>query len=172
MQTTADKGKKQSAGKTSQGFSKRFNILLNHAGFRPLRKGRESDLAARFGASQAGTRKWLYEDVVPRNIRDIVESLLTDIDTRTSVGATLKWLWFGHEHINPFALGTTEINPATMTRVLRVFHNIARRHKVDIDNFSDRKIDLICEAILRNLADEGTIDEDFVLLLLRLADSP
>lgn len=170
MATATDKGK-GAAGKTSPGFSKRFNILLNHAGFRPLRKGRESDLAARFGGSQAGARKWLYDDVVPRNVRDIVETLLLDIDANTTVGATLKWLWFGNEQINPFSIGATQINSATMTQVLRVFHDIGRKRRIEIDAFSDRKIHLICDAILRDFADKGTIDEDFVLLLLRIADS-
>ncbi|GAA5443134.1 hypothetical protein Misp06_01310 [Microbulbifer sp. NBRC 101763] len=65
----------------TEGCSERLNLLLDKAGFPPEGSGRSAEFSRRFGVSKANTTRWLSQDILPRDLKemdDIAEALGSD----------------------------------------------------------------------------------------------
>lgn len=130
------------------GFSRRFNILLDHAGVPAT--GRDQYLGTRYERSKAGGRKWLKEDVVPRNIRDIVADLIQDIEGSLRVGPVMQWLLYDKDEFNPFQQNKRdEINHLLLSAIYTTVHKTARVLEIPIETIPQAKINQIYDTVLR-----------------------
>ncbi|QFT56615.1 hypothetical protein [Microbulbifer sp. THAF38] len=65
----------------TEGCSERLNYLLDEAGFPPEGAGRSAEFSRRFGVSKANTTRWLSQNILPRDLREmdkIAEALGSD----------------------------------------------------------------------------------------------
>jgi hypothetical protein len=96
------------------GFSSRFNVLLDRAGF--PKSNRPSAVAKRFQVVLNTAKHWCLSDRIPQTHADltrIVEHLLRDIPTRVDARAVIAWLLAGDAVPHPFGdddtLGVVEL---------------------------------------------------------------
>ena len=75
-------------------FARRLNAVLDRQGFAEKNQGRQTKLAAMFGTSQKGARKWLEGEAIPRleNIRSIAQAF--DVH--------MQWLHYGDGPISGY----------------------------------------------------------------------
>lgn len=96
------------------GFSSRFNVLLDRAGF--TKSNRPSAVAKRFQVVLNTAKHWCSSDRIPQahaDLTHIVEHLLRDIPTRVDARAVIAWLLAGDAVPHPFGdddtLGVVEL---------------------------------------------------------------
>ena len=97
-----------------EGFSTRFNVLLDRAGV--PQTNRQSAVAKRFQVVLNTAKHWCLSDRIPQTHSDltrIVENLLRDIPVRVDARAVIAWLLAGNAVSNPFGdddtLGIVEL---------------------------------------------------------------
>ena len=78
-------------------FAERLNNILDRAGFTPMGKGRQKELAKLFGVSTRGAGKWLEGDAIP----NISTKLPDIIDKFKDYGASMEWLLMGNPEFDP-----------------------------------------------------------------------
>lgn len=86
-----------------EGFSTRFNVLLDRAGV--PQTNRPSTVAKRFQVVLNTAKHWCLSDRIPQTHADltrIVEHLLRDIPTRVDARAVIAWLLAGDAVPHPF----------------------------------------------------------------------
>jgi len=92
--------------KQEQGFSDRFNQLLDMADFPKQNEGRYTEGAKRFGhKSHLTFRSWCTENKKPRTyeiLLEVVISLLSDIQADYDPHSIIAWLYGGDAVKNPF----------------------------------------------------------------------
>lgn len=91
-----------------EGFSSRFNVLLDRAGLPKTR--RPSAVAKRFHVVLNTAKHWCLSDRIPQAHADltrIVEHLLRDIPARIDARAVIAWLLAGDAVPHPFGDGDT-----------------------------------------------------------------
>lgn len=92
-----------------QAFAKRLNQALDRAGFPPKGRGRQIQVARRYGVSQKGARKWLEGEAIPHRKR--LPHFARDLDVR------YEWLVSGEGSMTPGngpfvpIIGTTDEPP-------------------------------------------------------------
>lgn len=86
-----------------EGFSARFNVLLDRAGL--PKAGRAAAVAKRFSIVLNTAKHWCADDRIPQSHADlarIVQNLLKDVPTRADPKAVIAWLIAGDAVPHPF----------------------------------------------------------------------
>lgn len=86
-----------------QGFSNRFNAILDIANIPRVGKGRQKVLSKMFGVTENGARKWMIGESVPR-----YEIILQIIEQFKDTGVTVEWLLSGNPELSPFQSKVSE----------------------------------------------------------------
>lgn len=105
-------GSKQttSTGNIVEGFSKRFNLLLDRAGFPAQNRAHAG--AERFDVVANTFKWWITADRLPGThalLLEIVETLLKEIGGRHNAKAVCAWLLMGDAVPNPFSDETDQL---------------------------------------------------------------
>lgn len=101
---TESDAKSSATGNCAEGFSDRFNALLDRADF--PKQNRVAAGAKRFAVVHNTFKSWCTQDKIPNthsNLVGIVESLLKDMPGRHNTKTVVAWLLAGDAVPNPFA---------------------------------------------------------------------
>lgn len=150
-----ESGSKQiaAAGNIVEGFSKRFNILLDRAGF--PRQNRMSAGAKRFDVVPNTFKSWITADRIPGThalLVEIVEALLKEIGGRHNARAVVAWLLAGDAVPNPLGDETDAL--AVVELYLQII-KIAKREGVDFELLPRRVQNLILTRVRAALPATG-----------------
>ena len=171
----------KSADRTVEGFSKRFNYILDRAGFPPIGAGRAKALADRFGSSKSGAQNWIGKDLPPKRdtLRVIVSELLAEIQGNYNVNKAVAWMEHGAAVDNPFACSASsslinipmDSKHVLLSRVYISVHKIAKEKGIDIYSMEDDVIDHVYTSIIQQTLQSGNNAPDLHLIssLLELA---
>jgi len=171
----------KSTGRKLNSFSKRFNYLLDLAGYPPVGAGRAKALADRFGASKSGAQNWLGKDLPPKrdSLRLIVTTLLSEIDAAYDASQVVVWLENGNVVECPFEpKRAIDINKLPieskhnlLSKVYISVHNIAKQENIDIYTLEDHVMDHVYNSVIQQAVECGKADPDPYLItsLLQLA---
>jgi hypothetical protein len=150
---------KSSAGNVVQGFSKRFNLLMDRSGF--PKQNRTSAGARRFEVVHNTFKNWCVADKIPGThslLIEIVGSLLQDVPGRHNPKAVAAWLLAGDAVPNPFGDDTGAL--AFVDLYLQI-SQIAKREGINFDKLSRESRNVILTRVRAMLpasatnADEG-----------------
>lgn len=167
-----------SLGNVVEGFSERFNVLLDRA--RLPRQNRVSHGAKRFDVAHNTFKSWCVADKIPGThsaLVEIVGALLKDIPGRQNPKAVTAWLLAGDAVPNPFADDTDAL--AFVELYLQIA-DIARRVRIDFDKLPREVRNRILRHVLRHLrsgprtsrADEALqLDEGAVSMVIGMLDT-
>lgn len=100
---------KAASGNVVEGFSKRFNVLLDRARF--PKKNRMTHGAKRFGVVPNTFGSWMNDDKIPRHgtLLEVAADALRDIpEGRYNTKAVVAWLLYGDAVPNPFEGESTD----------------------------------------------------------------
>lgn len=120
-----------STGNVVQGFSKRFNLLMDRAGF--PKANRTSAGARRFNVVHNTFKAWCVSDKIPGThalLIEIVEALLQEVAGRHNPKAVVAWLLAGDAVPNPFADDTDAV--AFVDLYLQI-SQVAKREGINFD---------------------------------------
>ncbi|WP_444891800.1 hypothetical protein ACJJIQ_00165 (plasmid) [Microbulbifer sp. ANSA003] len=78
----------------TEGCSARLNQLLDNAGFPSAGVGRSAEFARRFGVSKANTTRWLSQDILPRDLKEMDE-------IAEALGSDAIWWAYGIDRSAP-----------------------------------------------------------------------
>ncbi|NOZ54924.1 MAG: hypothetical protein GXP08_17610 [Gammaproteobacteria bacterium] len=171
----------KSTGRKLGSFSKRFNYLLDQAGYPPAGAGRAKALADRFGGSKSGAQNWIGKDLPPKRdtLRLIVAALLPEINATNNASQVVAWLENGNVVDDPFGeKNTIDINKLPieskhnlLSKVYISVHNIAKRKDIDIYSLDDHIMDHVYNCVIQQAVESGKNDPDPYLItsLLELA---
>lgn len=128
-----DSASKQAAatGNVVEGFSKRFNILLDRAGF--PRQTRMTAGAKRFDVVPNTFKSWITADRIPGThalLLEIVETLLKEIGGRHNAKAVVAWLLAGDAVPNPLG---DETDALAVVELYLQITKISKRAGVDFE---------------------------------------
>jgi|GEM_PF-6723649 len=138
------------------GFSKRFNQLLDLAGYPSFNQGRLTVLAEDLNMSMAGARKWIVEDTPPRGSKlvDVCEMLAKEkLSKRYNPRRIACWLEYGEDIVpNPFSNPKSiEKDHAIMGNIYVLVHNKAKKLKIDIYTMDSQLIDEIYKELMEDV---------------------
>ncbi len=165
---------KKPGGPTTQGFSERFNYLLDQAKFPELKNGRTTSLGEFVNVSHTSVRNWVAEDKPPKpeTLELVVAKVLTRIKKKIDVRRMTIWLINGDEYAdNPFEKSKPRYSHAKMYKTFMTVHEIAGQKEVDIFDLPAEAINEIHDKILKDMEDNGldAPDPEYVAALLILA---
>lgn len=128
-----ESGSKQTSapGNVVEGFSKRFNILLDRSGF--PKQNRMSAGAKRFQVVPNTFKSWITADRIPGThalLLEIVEALLKEIGGRLNAKAVVAWLLAGDAVPNPLG---DETDALAVVEIYLQITKIAKREGVDFE---------------------------------------
>jgi hypothetical protein len=161
-----------------EGFSARFNLLLDRAGV--PRQNRVSYGAKRFRVVINTFKAWCQADRIPGShsaLVEIVEALLKDMPGRQNPKAVVAWLLAGDAVPNPFADDTDAL--AFVELYLQIA-DIARRERIDFDRLPREVRNRMLKHVLRHLragrgpdVAEGSLqlDEASVSMVIGMLDT-
>jgi len=171
----------KSTGRKLDSFSKRFNYLLDQAGFPPVGEGRAKALADRFGGSKSGAQNWIGKDLPPKrdSLRLIVTTLLSELDANYDASQVVVWLENDNVVDDPFSGNDTidinklpiESKHSLLSKVYISVHNIAKQEGIDIYTLADHVMDHVYNSVIQQAVESGKTDPDPYLItsLLQLA---
>jgi hypothetical protein len=157
----AEAGSKSSTANVVDGFSKRFNFLLDRARF--PKKNRMTLGAQRFEVVPNTFGSWMKDDRIPgkhSTLLDITKALLTDIPGRYNTKAVVAWLLAGDAVPNPFE-GDASDTLALVDLYLQV-SEIAKREGLVFDKLPRDVRNLILKRVRSSLPHQ--LDEEGVKL--------
>jgi hypothetical protein len=167
-----------SVGNLVEGFSGRFNLLMDRAG--APKKARVSYGAKRFGVAINTFKSWCVSDRIPGTHADlvgIVEELLKDIPGRSNSRAVVAWLLAGDAVPNPFA---DETDALAFVELYLQIAEIARRERVEFGKLPRELQNRVLKHVLRylrttrdqNMADAGIqLDSSAVSMVIGMLDA-
>lgn len=173
--------KEKASNKTTKGicpgFSGRFNLFLDEAGYPEMNLGRLKVLAEDQEMSISGTRKWVVEDTPPKGAK-LIEACETIINKKMNSKHNPKriacWLEYGDDIIaNPFNDGKSIANDhAIMGNLYVLVHNIAAEFKIDIYSMDSSLMEPVYETLMDDVVNNDYRDPDPKLIssLLILAE--
>ena len=157
----AEADSKSSTANVVDGFSKRFNFLLDRARF--PKKNRMTLGAERFEVVPNTFGSWMKDDKIPgthSKLLDVTKSLLSDIPGRYNAKAVVAWLLAGDAVPNPFE-GDASDTLALVDLYLQV-SEIARREGLNFDKLPRDVRNLILKRVRASLPHQ--LDEEGVKL--------
>lgn len=140
---------KASAANVVEGFSERFNLLMDRA--RVPRQNRVSAGAKRFGVVHNTFKSWCSADKIPGThtvLLEIVDALLKDIPGRHNTRAVVAWLLAGDAVPHPFADDTDAL--AFVELYLQI-GDIARRKGIAFDKLPREVRNLVLKHVLKHV---------------------
>ena len=143
------------------GFSKRFNYLLDRARF--PKKNRMTLGAQRFDVVPNTFGSWMKDDRIPgkhSTLLDVTKDLLSDIPGRYNTKAVAAWLLAGDAVPNPFE-GDSSDTLALVDLYLQV-SEIAKREGIDFNKLPRDVRNLILKRVRASLPPQ--LDEQGVKL--------
>jgi len=149
---------KSSTGNVVQGFSKRFNLLMDRSGF--PKQSRTSAGARRFNVVHNTFKAWCVADRIPGThavLIEIVASLLQDISGRHNAKAVAAWLLAGDAVPNPFGDDTDAL--AFVDLYLQI-SQIAKREGINFDKLSREARNLILTRVRAMLPPNASSADD------------
>ena len=160
-----------------EGFSKRFNVLLDRAGI--PQQSRVSHGAKRLGVVHNTFKSWCVADRLPgshSSLIQVVEELLKDTPGRQNPKAVVAWLLAGDAVPNPFGDDTDAL--AFVELYLQIA-DIARREKIPFETFPREVRNRILKHVLRHLRAEGSakksdglqLDDATVRMVITILDT-
>ncbi len=162
--------KNKATSRRISGFSNRLNEILDAGGYPPVEKGRANRLANRTGYSRVQTGKWIRDDLVPNNLEELVEILLEDMGSFASISSTVKWLKEGDKNYDPTVLHSHKgMDYTLLAKAIVYVRDVASEQGIDIEQLSDQKLDLICNAVIRRAgrSRKSEIDKTIIIDLLQ-----
>lgn len=120
-----------STGNVVQGFSERFNLLMDRAGF--PKTNRTSEGARRFNVVHNTFKAWCVSDKIPGThalLIEIVEALLLEVAGRHNPKAVVAWLLAGDAVPNPFG---DDIDAVAFVDLYLQISQIAKREGINFD---------------------------------------
>jgi hypothetical protein len=157
----AEAGSKSSTANVVDGFSKRFNFLLDRARF--PKKNRMTLGSERFEVVPNTFGNWMKDDKIPgkhSTLLDITKALLADIPGRYNAKAVVAWLLAGDAVPNPFE-GDSSDTLALVDLYLQV-SEIAKREGMDFNKLPRDVRNLILKRVRASLPHH--LDEEGVKL--------
>lgn len=142
-------GSASSVANVVEGFSERFNSLLDRA--QVPRGNRVSYGAKRFDVVHNTFKSWCQADKIPGShsaLIHVVEELLKEIPGRHNARSVVAWLLAGDAVPNPFADDTDAL--AFVELYLQIA-DIARRERVDFDKLPREVRNRMLKHVLRHL---------------------
>lgn len=161
-----------------QGFSERFNQLLDQAGYPPLEYGRARHLGDKFSVSKSGARKWIREDTPPRpdKLRVIIEELyeMTGLNSLRNTAKVIAWLQYGEElgaALETESQGVFAADHILLSNVYLAVHNAAKVKHMDLESLPQAKLDRLYGAVIKQTIESNSSEPDSHLIktLLELA---
>lgn len=140
---------KSVTGNVVHGFSKRFNLLLDRAGF--PKQNRTSVGARRFNVVHNTFKAWCVADRIPgthSSLIEIVEELLKEVSGRQNPRAVVAWLLAGDAVPNPFGDDTDAL---VFVELYLQILQIAKREGVDFDKLPREVRNLILRRVRSTL---------------------
>lgn len=151
-----------SSGNVVQGFSERFNLLMDRAGF--PKANRTSEGARRFKVVHNTFKAWCASDKIPGThglLIEIVEALLVEVAGRHNPKAVVAWLLAGDSVPNPFGDDSDAL--AFVDLYLQI-SQVAKREGIDFDKLPREVRNLILKRVRSMLpTNKGTATEDVKL---------
>lgn len=151
-----------SSGNVVQGFSERFNLLMDRAGF--PKANRTSEGARRFNVVHNTFKAWCASDKIPgtyASLIDIVEALLMEVAGRHNPKAVVAWLLAGDAVPNPFGDDSDAL--AFVDLYLQI-SQIAKREGIDFDKLPREVRNLILKRVHSMLpTNDGAATDDVKL---------
>ena len=138
-----------SVGNLVEGFSARFNLLMDRAA--APKKARISYGAKRFGVAINTFKSWCVADRIPGAHSDlvaIVDELVKDMPGRCNSRAVVAWLLAGDAVPNPFADDTDAL---TVVELYLQIIEIARRERIELSKLPREVQNRILKHVLRYL---------------------
>ena len=138
-----------SAANVVEGFSQRFNLLLDRAGI--PQQNRVSHGARRLGVVHNTFKSWCLQDRIPgshASLLDIVGKLLEETPGRYNPKAVVAWLLAGDAVPNPFGDDTDAL--AFVELYLQIAE-IARRERIAFDKLPREVRNRILKHVLKHL---------------------
>jgi hypothetical protein len=167
--------------RTLTAFSKRFNYLLDRAGFPPVGAGRAKALADRFDGSKSGAQNWIGKDLPPKRdtLRVIVSELLEEVQGNYNTNQVVAWLEHGPAVVNPFSSRAPfdvasipiESKHTLLSRTYIAVHQLSKSMGIDIYSMDDDIMDHVYNSVIRQAVENGGSEPDKYLItsLLELA---
>jgi len=146
-----------SSANVVDGFSRRFNALLDRAGI--PQQNRVSHGARRLGVVHNTFKSWCVADRLPgshSSLIQVVEELLKDTPGRHNPKAVVAWLLAGDAVPNPFGDDTDAL--AFVELYLQIAE-IARREKIPFEKFPREVRNRILKHLVRHLRAEGSANK-------------
>lgn len=146
--------KQSSTGNVVAGFSGRFNLLLDRAGF-PT-QNRTSVGARRFNVVHNTFKAWCVADRIPGThslLIGIVEALLQDVSGRHNPKAVVAWLLAGNAVPHPF--GGDDTDALAFVELHLQILQVAKREGIDFDQLPREVRNLILKRVRATLPREA-----------------
>lgn len=138
-----------SSGNVVQGFSERFNLLMDRAGF--PKANRTSLGARRFNVVHNTFKAWCVSNKIPGThslLIEIVEALLLDVAGRHNPKAVVAWLLAGDAVPNPFG---DDSDALTFVDLYLQISQVAKREGIDFDKLPREVRNLILKHVRATL---------------------
>jgi hypothetical protein len=159
---TESETKPSAAGNVVEGFSKRFNFLLDRA--RVPKQSRIAVGARRFDVVPNTFKSWCVADKIPGTHSDllrIVEELLKDVPGRHNTRAVVAWLLAGDAVPNPFGDDTDAL---LLVELYLKVSDIAKREGVEFGRLPRTVQNLILKRVRAMLPSNATSSDDGIRL--------
>ena len=146
--------------KVTNGFSARFNVLLDKAGYSSIQKGRIKEFAKDMDMSVSGARKWIVQDIPPK-ANKLIEVCQKVIQLRKlgryNPRRVACWLDYGEDVVpNPFDSGDSIANDHRIMGNLYVMvHKEARKLGIDIYGMESDLMDNVYKELMEDLVEKG-----------------
>lgn len=138
-----------------EGFSARLNLVLDHAGYPPMERGRVTRLADDMNLTKMTTSKWLSKNVVPHgsNLNNLAKLLLKKLGCFASVESMERWLLDGDEAFNPIILFSHKgIDYVLFSEVFQTVDRVARELGIRLEKVPQNRLDLLYATMIRQAA--------------------
>jgi transcriptional regulator with XRE-family HTH domain len=138
-----------------EGFSVRLNLVMDHAGYPPMERGRVTRLAEDMGLTKMTTSKWLSKNVVPHgsNLNNLARLLLKKLGCFASVESMERWLMDGDEAFNPIVLFSHRgIDYTLFSEVFQTVDRVARELGIELEKVPQSRLDLLYATMVRQAA--------------------
>lgn len=159
------------------GFSHRFNYLLDSAGYPSMNQGRLTEFAEDMEMSVSGARKWIVEDNPPKKSKlvEVCEKVISEnFSSSLNARRVAAWLEYGDDIVeNPFSSGRSIIKDhLIMGKIYVSIHNMAEELEIDISQINPSLRDSVYCKVMDDVVSNNLNEPDkkFICSLLILAE--
>lgn len=151
----AASGKPAGQGSTVPGFSRKFQELLDLAGFPPMGEGRINIAEKQLNVHKSTVRLWCQNDTPPRTWAELsrVVKMLLEMAGRLDVqsDAVIGWLYQGNTPGTPFVAEEGTVDPLSMELYV-IIRILSDKKSIDFNALSKKSQDSIL-SLARKMAE-------------------